>query len=505
VDLHWIKGDEMGGNSWDDIMAQFAAMQPSASGWDGGQTVTMNGQDYVRAYNTQTGSDGSIASLPGAEYVSAGTGDWYKGKTGTVYDAQGNATSQFEVEDPNAQDPMELLILAALAAGGGATMLGLGGGGLGLGNSALGSLGGLGGVAEAGTAAGMIGGSGAATAAGGLSGLTSTMGGSQGLSGLSAVDLTATGLPLDAAGSVVGAQAGGGVMSNAAINSMISGAGLGTAGAGGIGSTLTSLLGSPKTLAGLATTALGAASGAGGGGGAGGSGGGSGFAQMDPRLDPYVFGSLLPNANATMQSAIPQAQQQAGQMATTGGGLLSQPMAGNGYGQVKLNAPTTATNPYISGVLDDLQRRSNDMIGKNLQGIRGNSVGVGGLGGSRQGVAEAQAISQGTDNFTGQAANFMGGLYNQDQNRALQQYGQDQQFYGQQRGQDYLGANLGMNMLNQSQNQLWQPMQAASDIYRPYTALPSASGGSDSSSKWQGIAGGLLSGASLAGKMGLWG
>jgi hypothetical protein len=266
-----------------------------------------------------------------------------------------------------------------------------------------------------------------------------------------------------------------------------------------------SFLSNPKNLAGLATTALGAASGAGGAGGAGGSGGGSGFAQMDPRLDPYVFGSLLPNANATMQSAIPQAQLQAGQMATTGGGLLSQPMAGNGYGQVKLNAPTTATNPYISGVLDDLQRRSNDMIGKNLQGIRGNSVGVGGLGGSRQGVAEAQAISQGTDNFTGQAANFMGGMYNQDQNRALQQYGMDQSFWQGQRGQDYAGANLGMNMLNQSQNQLWQPMQAASDIYRPYTALPSASGGSDSKNNWQSIAGGLLSGASLAGKMGLWG
>lgn len=48
-------------------------------------------------------------------------------------------------------------------------------------------------------------------------------GGTGALTGLNAVDLTGTGLPLDTAGSVVGSQAGGGVLTNAGIESIING------------------------------------------------------------------------------------------------------------------------------------------------------------------------------------------------------------------------------------------------------------------------------------------
>jgi hypothetical protein len=224
---------------------------------------------------------------------------------------------------------------------------------------------------------------------------------------------------------------------------------------------------------------------------------------MDSRLDPYVFGSLLPNANATMQAAIPTAQQQSAQMATTGSGLLNQPIAGNGVGQVQMQSPTTAQNPYLSGLADDMQRRTQELLAQaNLQ-TQSNYVGQG-MGNTRQGVAQGVSAGKAADSLQGQLAGLYGNAWNADANRSLQKYQSDLGFYDSQRRTDLAGAQTGSGLLSQSQSQLWQPMQAASDLYRPYTALPSASGSGSSSNNWQSIAGGLLSGASLAGKLGWW-
>jgi hypothetical protein len=117
----------MEGGFWDDVMAQFNAMQPSASGWDGGG-VTVNGVNVVGAYNTQTGENGSITSLAPQNYISADAGKWYDGKTANLHDTSGNVLETFNVENPYAMDWQEKLILAGLALGGGATAMGLGGG-----------------------------------------------------------------------------------------------------------------------------------------------------------------------------------------------------------------------------------------------------------------------------------------------------------------------------------------------------------------------------------------
>lgn len=320
-----------------------------------------------------------------------------------------------------------------------------------------------------------------------------------------------------------------------------------------------SLLGTGATILG---GALGSQSGTGSG-----SGGGAG-GVLDARMEPYLYGSggLLQKTQDQLNSQSGQAAFAGQQIAGKGMNLLGAPIAGNGYGTVgtggatngygyvggpvagngfdsgavKLNAPTTVTNPYASGVLDDLQRRQGDMTSKQLMGIQGNAVGTGGLGGSRQGVAQAGAIAQGADNFTGQAANFMGGLYNADQNRALQQYqadqgfyasqrgqdlskyGQDQNFYtaqrgqdlqtnaqnqafyGQQRGQDLTQADTGLNLVNQGLQMPWTPITNASNVYKPYTGLASSSGG-DSGFNWQGLLGGALAGAQLGKNAGWWG
>jgi hypothetical protein len=171
---------------------------------------------------------------------------------------------------------------------------------------------------------------------------------------------------------------------------------------------------------------------------------------------------------------MPGALQAGQQMMSVGSGLLGQ------------TAPTTATNPYATGILDDLQRRQQSLIDKSLLGIQGNAVGYGGLGGSRQGIAQANAISQGADNFTGQAANFMGGLYNQDQNRLRQDW------------------TLGSGLMSQGLNTQWSPIQSATQTYSPFSGMGTTTQTQSSGGGWQGAVGGALSGASLGRQMGWW-
>src|SRR5689334_12418379 len=94
------------------------------------------------------------------------------------------------------------------------------------------------------------------------------------------------------------------------------------------------------------------------------------------------------------------------------------------------------SNPWGSAMGDDIQRRTQQMLDQSLSGIRGNFVGTGGLGGSRQGIAQGQAIQGAADSLQGNLGNLYGGMWNNDQNRQLSQYGMDQNFYTQQRGQD---------------------------------------------------------------------
>jgi hypothetical protein len=222
---------------------------------------------------------------------------------------------------------------------------------------------------------------------------------------------------------------------------------------------------------GLATTALGAY------GGSQGTGGEQTTQnRMDPRMDPYVYGSLLPNAQGLMNAQMPIAGQNSAQLTSVGRGLLNTPVN-----------PNLQDNPYMTGVADDMQRRTGSLLGTGLQQIQGNAVGVGGLGGSRQGVAQGEAMKGAADSLQGNLSNLYYNQYNADANRNLAKI------------------TLGSGLLNQGQQAPWAPLQSASDIYRPYTGLNSSQTTStQQGGGWQGALGGGLAAAQFAKNAGWW-
>jgi hypothetical protein len=196
--------------------------------------------------------------------------------------------------------------------------------------------------------------------------------------------------------------------------------------------------------------------------------------SMDPRMEALFYGGLAPGAMGLLESQMGPASKAGNQMLQFGSGLLGQ------------KAPNTATNPYAKGILDDMQRRHTDVIDQSLAGIRGNAVGVGGLGGSRQGVAEAQAISQGADNFAGQGFNFMGGLYEGDQNRLRQDW------------------TLGAGLMNQGLNTPYIPLQNTANLFSPFTGFGTTTQTQQQGGGAMGAVGGALGAAQLGKNMGWW-
>jgi hypothetical protein len=217
-----------------------------------------------------------------------------------------------------------------------------------------------------------------------------------------------------------------------------------------------------------------------------------------------------------------------------GKGLLSEPVVGNGYGQnfgkvapngfgqVQLN-PTDVNNPYVKGMRQDIRNSATDLLGDALMGIQGNAVASGGLGGSRQGLAQGTAIAKGMDYVSGNIANFMGGLYENQANRNLQQYGMDQGFYGQQRGQDIglQGQNqqffqgqrgqdlaqygIGSGLIQNGLNTQWLPIQNATNAYAPFSGMGTTTNSAQQGGGWQGALGGGLGVLGLGSQLGWWG
>lgn len=226
--------------------------------------------------------------------------------------------------------------------------------------------------------------------------------------------------------------------------------------------------------------------------------------QLPDFLKGPVTQDLIPRTQGLLASQMPQAQQAGASMMQQGQGLLSAPVAGNGVGKVSLNSPTTATNPYLSGMADDIGRRTQEMLGQNNLAIQGNAVGVGGLGGSRQGVAQGIAAGKSADYLQGNLSNLYGQAYNSDQNRALQQYGMDQSFYGNQRGQDLSQVGLGSGLVSQGLQTQWSPIQNATQAYSPFTGFGTTTNNQSSGGGWQGALGGALGAAQLSKNMGWW-
>lgn len=162
-------------------------------------------------------------------------------------------------------------------------------------------------------------------------------------------------------------------------------------------------------------------------------------------------------------------------------------------------------NPYLGQISDDITRRTGLARDQALQGIRGNAIGVGGLGGSRQGVAEAGVINQSLDNLTGQLANLNFQDYTGQQNRNLQQYGMDQGFYTSQRGQDLAQIGLGSQLETQALQNQWYPITQAANIYGSLSGLNSSTTNTASQGGGaMGALGGLLGTAQIGSNLKWW-
>ena len=175
------------------------------------------------------------------------------------------------------------------------------------------------------------------------------------------------------------------------------------------------------------------------------------------------------------------------------------------------NYGTPGQNPYLSGMADDITRRVNQSRDVGLQGIRGNSVGVGGLGGSRQGVAEGQAISGSADNLAGQLGNLFGTDWTNQQNRDIQNRGLNVQMRGQDIGwqnqTNQFGLNaaqLGSNLQTTAMQNEWYPIQQANSIYGGYAGNGTTTNSTSSGGGASGVLGGLLGGATLGRQAGWW-
>jgi hypothetical protein len=189
-------------------------------------------------------------------------------------------------------------------------------------------------------------------------------------------------------------------------------------------------------------------------------------------------------------------------------GMTSTPSAG-GYGDY------SGSNPYQSGVADDMQRRVTEMLGQSFAGIRGNAVGTGGIGGSREGVAQGIAGQGAADSLAGQLAGMNSQNWNASQNRGLQQYGMDQNynlgnqgqqlsFYNTQRGLDQTGYDLGLKALGLSQSGAWAPVQGMTGAVSPYTGNGTTTVNTSSGGGAAGTIGGIGSGMVLGRQMGWW-
>lgn len=115
-------------------------------------------------------------------------------------------------------------------------------------------------------------------------------------------------------------------------------------------------------------------------------------------------------------------------------------------------------NPYLSQMADSIKSQVNDNLQRNIMpNISSGAQLVGGYGGSRQGVVEANALKDANQTLSNSLTNMYYGDYNNAMNRQLQKYGMDQSYNlglgGLQLGNrntDLNAVQLGANLVNQS-------------------------------------------------------
>jgi hypothetical protein len=225
-------------------------------------------------------------------------------------------------------------------------------------------------------------------------------------------------------------------------------------------------------------------------------------AGLDPATNPSNGG----NGQAVFDASYtPGMQWNPSGGGNSGGGTPQLPGGGRvgGYG-MDFGQGGQGGNPYLEGVSDDIQRRSQFALGQAFNGIKSNAIGVGGLGGSRQGVAEGIATGMANDSLTGNLANLWGNSWNSDQNREIQRYGMDQNFYTAQRGQDQTGAALGGTLYGLGSQAPWTGINNANGVYGNYTGFGNNTTSQQSGGGWQGAIGGAIAGAQMGRNAGWW-
>jgi hypothetical protein len=195
---------------------------------------------------------------------------------------------------------------------------------------------------------------------------------------------------------------------------------------------------------------------------------------LDPRMDALFYGDLAPRTQGLLAS-------QMGPAGAAGGALT-----GKGLGLLGQTAPTTPSNPYLQGRADDIQRRTAELLGQNNLAIHGNAIGVGGLGGSRQGVAQGIAAGKAADYLQGNLAGMYGQAYDQDMGRLRQDW------------------TIGSGLVNQGLNTPWIPTQNAAQTYSPFTGTGTTTNSGQTGGGWQGALGGALGAAQFAKNQGWW-
>lgn len=257
-----------------------------------------------------------------------------------------------------------------------------------------------------------------------------------------------------------------------------------------------------------------------------------------------------------------------GQAGVTGGGatgggsqqhqgFYSSPgstMAQSGGGGMAALADLKAysQSPYLAQMGAGLKDQFTGFMNDGLAANRGNAVAAGGVGGSRQGIAEARTMTDAGKGFDSALANLYGQDYQSQMNRNLQQYqgdqqfnlgqaglglragemanqydlgrrgldlgyqnsnnsynlgqqglglqsrGQDMSFYTAQRGQDQSGAALGASLYAQGQQGMWNPINQTTGAMSPWNGYGTTTNTGSSGGGLTGAVGGLLGGAQLA-------
>lgn len=179
-------------------------------------------------------------------------------------------------------------------------------------------------------------------------------------------------------------------------------------------------------------------------------------------------------------------------------------------------------NPYLSQMADSIKSQVNDNLQRNIMpNISSGAQLVGGYGGSRQGVVEANALKDANQTLSNSLTNMYYGDYNNAMNRQLQKYGMDQSYNlglgGLQLGNrntDLNAVQLGANLVNQSnqgylgqgqgiynlgltaQQAPWQTVNGMNSATQPYTGFGTTTSNNNGSAG-AGFLGGAIAGGQL--------